>query len=292
MSTRRASLAVLALGAIVIVTAGWWALALWPAGPSTPRWVLLTREVCFGARRNELPNAGGWLLLIGQPLGMLIVLIAVWPAELAAGFRRLMARASGQMATGLIAAALIAGLAGTTIRVATAGDESFATGPGRLVAAQLTRVNDAAPSMELTDQHARAVTLEGLRGRPVLVTFAYGHCETVCPMVVSDVLSAAADVPERRPAVLIVTLDPWRDTPGRLPTIASAWRIHGDARVLSGPPDTVDRVLNAWRVPRVRNTRTGDISHPPLVYVLNDDGRITYVVNGGADTIAAALRAL
>jgi protein SCO1/2 len=150
--------------------------------------------------------------------------------------------------------------------------------------------------MELIDQAGRNVTLEMFRGRPVLVTFAYAHCETVCPAVVADVLTVAARVPDARPAVVIVTLDPWRDTPSRLPAIAAAWRAHfdlrGDVRVLSGTPDIVERVLNAWRIPRVRNERTGDISHPSLVYVIGGDGRIAYVVTGGVDTIAAAVRAL
>ena len=62
---------------------------------------------------------------------------------------------------------------------------------------QLTRVNDAAPALALVDQtrpdrHARA-----FRGRPVLVTFAYAHCETVCPLVVADVMSLAAARPRR-----------------------------------------------------------------------------------------------
>jgi cytochrome oxidase Cu insertion factor (SCO1/SenC/PrrC family) len=62
--------------------------------------------------------------------------------------------------------------------------------------------------------------------------------------------------------------------------------------VLSGEPDVADRALNAWRVPRVRNEKTGDLSHPSLVYVLDRNGRIAYVVTGGADVITAAVRAL
>jgi protein SCO1/2 len=146
--------------------------------------------------------------------------------------------------------------------------------------------------MELIDQHGRNVTLESFRGRPVLVAFAYAHCETVCPVIVTDVVTAAARLRDTRPAVLIVTLDPWRDTPSRLAAIAAAWRLHDDASVLSGPPDTVNRVLNAWRIPRTRNERTGEISHPSLVYIIGVDGRIAYVVTGDVDTIAAAVRAL
>jgi protein SCO1/2 len=292
VTPRRASLSTGALAAVLIVTAAWWTLALWPAGPSTPSWILQTREVCFGAAQNGLPDAGGWVLLVGQPLGMLIVLLAVWPRELAAGLARLTARVSGQFAVGAVAAAMTAGLAGAVVRVARAGGEPFDAGGSRIAAARLTRVNDAAPAMDLVDQNGRQITLEGFRGRPVLVTFAYAHCDTVCPLVVSDVLAAAGRVADHRPAVLIVTLDPWRDTPSRLPAIASTWRVHDDAHVLSGPPEVVERILNAWRVPRVRNTRNGDISHPTLAYVLGRDGRIAYVVTGGAETIAAALRAL
>ena len=53
--------------------------------------------------------------------------------------------------------------------------------------------------------------------------------------------------------------------------------------LLSGVPDSVERVLNAWRVPRARNEHTGDVSHPSVVYVVGPDGRIAYVVAGGAE---------
>jgi protein SCO1/2 len=284
--------AVAALGAIGAVTVVWWALALWPVGPLAPDWILRTRLVCFGAARTGLPDAGGWLLLIGQPAGMLLVLIAVWPAELKTGLAGLMTRVSGQIGAGVVGALLTAGLVGVAARVARAGGEPFSTGTGAGLAGQLTRVDDAAPAMALVDETGRTVSLEMYRGRPVLVTFAYAHCDTVCPVLVSDVLAAAGRATGAPPAVLIVTLDPWRDTPSRLAAIRSAWRLTGDAHVLSGAPDVVDRVLNAWRIPRARNERTGDLSHPSLVYVIGVDGRVTYVVTGGADVIDAALRAL
>lgn len=62
--------------------------------------------------------------------------------------------------------------------------------------------------------------------------------------------------------------------------------------MLSGPIELVERTLNAWRVPRVRNEKTGDLTHPPIVYVIGADGRIAYAVGGNADAIAAAVRAL
>jgi protein SCO1 len=281
-----------AAAGILIVTAAWWALALWPAGPSAPEWWVRTRDVCFGTTASGLPNGGGWILLIGQPIGMIGILVAVWPRELRAALARFGSNALGQVTLGLVAAAVSVGLIGVTVRVARADGDVFRAAPDRDVAAELVRLSDAAPATSLLDQHGQIVTLDALRGRPVLVTFAYAHCETVCPLVVDEVLSAQRRVAELRPVVLVVTIDPWRDTPGRLPSIADAWRMGADAHVLSGSPGDVDRLLNAWRVPRVRNERTGDLTHPSMVYVIDPEGRITYAVGAHADEIVAAVRAL
>ena len=286
----RAWAAMAALGAIVVITASWWALALWPVGGAAPEWLLRTREVCFGSTADRLPNAGGWILLVGQPVSMAVVLAAVWGTELREGMARAMARVVGQLAIGMVAAALVTGVGGVVVRVRTAGLEPFET--GGTGSAPLTRVNDVAPALALTDQAGREITLESFRGRPVLVTFAYAHCQTVCPLIVSDVTAARQRLGDAPPTVLIVTLDPWRDTPSRLPSIAAGWGLAEGSHVLSGPPEVVERALNAWRVPRVRNDKTGEISHPSIVYVIGATGRITYVLNGNADAIAAAVRAL
>jgi protein SCO1/2 len=287
----RAWTAVAALAAIVAITASWWALALWPVGDEAPAWLLRTREVCFGSTASTLPDAGGWILLVGQPIGMVALLAAIWGRELRAGLATAMARATGQLAVGVAAALVVAGLWSVTVRVRSAELEPFSPG-GAAGAAGLTRVNDVAPALALTDQAGRRVALADFRGRPVIVAFAYAHCETVCPQVVSDVLTARRHLDADAPGVLIVTLDPWRDTPARLASIAKLWGLDGDAHVLSGPPEEVERALNAWRVPRVRNQKTGEISHPAIVYVIGATGRITYAITGNADAIAAAVRAL
>jgi cytochrome oxidase Cu insertion factor (SCO1/SenC/PrrC family) len=287
----RAWTAVAALAAIVATTASWWALALWPVDSAAPEWFLRTREVCFGSTPDRLPDASGWLLLVGQPLGMVGLLAAVWGADLRAGLARAMTRVAGQIVVGTVAAALVAGLASVVVRVRTAGVEPFSTGSGE-IAAQLTRVNDVAPPLALTDQHGRQVSLSSFRGRTAIVAFAFAHCQTVCPIIVSDVLAARQRLADSPPVVLIVTLDPWRDTPSRLASIAKQWGLDEGAHVLSASPDLVERTLNGWRVPRVRNEKTGDIVHPSLVYVIGPDGRIAFVVNGDANAIAAAVRAL
>lgn len=295
---RRQAAALAALYAILGISAAWWALALWPVPGAAPAWVERTRLACFGAEPGGLPNAGGWLVMVGQPLGMLLVLFAAWGRDLRGALARMLRSASGQLTAGVTLAAILAGAAGVAMRVSEADARSFAANTTESLAGALTPVNDSVPTMRLADQTGRIVGLDGLRGRPVLVTFAYAHCTTVCPLVVMDLLDvqrrlrvAGADSTVV-PRVVVVTLDPLRDTPSRLSSIATQWKLDRDGHVLSGPVMDVERVLNAWRVPRVRNESTGDITHPTMVYVIDRNGRIRYVTPSDPDLIAGAVQAL
>jgi protein SCO1/2 len=128
----------------------------------------------------------------------------------------------------------------------------------------------------------------------VFVTFAYAHCETVCPLIVQDVLKAQAEAAALNPAVVIVTLDPWRDSPARLAAIAAQWRLPRDAHVLSGDVAAVERTLDAWQVGRTRSAQTGEVTHMGVVYVLDRQGQVAFALTGVTDpaTLVAATRRL
>lgn len=284
-----------ALGAILVVTVAWWALALWPVRGATPEWLARTRAACFGIYDNGLPNAGGWVALIGSPLGMLGVLFAGWRREVVAGFRAVWRSSDGRLTLGAMALAGVLGVVGLGIRASGEGSpEEFFN--AHVATPEQRRLDRPAPPLELVDQTGAVITLDRFAGRPVLLTFAYAHCETVCPLLVHDVLGAQAELretdPGRAPVALVVTLDPWRDTPSRLPAIAEAWGLGVDAHVLSGSVADVEATLDAWGVNRRRDTRTGDITHPALVYVLDADGRIAFAANGGVASLVELVRRL
>jgi protein SCO1/2 len=288
----RPILAVATLAVILVITAAWWTLALWPVEGAAPGWVERTRLACFGASPGGLPDAGGWMVMTGQPLGMLLVLFAAWGRDVRHGLAALQRRASGQLAIGVGLATILAGLGGVVARVRNADAMPFAPNTTARLVSQLTRINDTVPTMRLVDQRGATLDLAALRGRPVLVTFAYAHCQTVCPLIVTDLLDVQRQLGDSAPTVVIVTLDPLRDTPSRLPSIASQWKLGDRAHVLSGSVADVEKALNRWRIPRVRNEKTGELSHPTMVYVIGADGRIHYITPAGADLIAAAVRSL
>lgn len=80
-----------------------------------------------------------------------------------------------------------------------------------------------ASAFALTDHDGRAVTLESYRGAPVLLFFGYTHCPDVCPLTLDRLTRAlrTAGRGARDVRILLVTLDPARDTPAALKTYAA-----------------------------------------------------------------------
>lgn len=275
----RPGAASLALLLILAITAAWWALALWPAGAVEPAWLLRTRAACFGSAPGGLPDAGGWILLIGEPIGMLGALFAVWGGALRDDLRRMRADRRWRFAMVGVGAVSLVGLAALGQRMASA--TGLGTAPPASSPGTPTLVDVAAPAFVLTDQRGRRTSLADFPGRPVLLTFAFGHCTTVCPTIVHDVRIARAAANRPEVPLLIVSLDPWRDTPARLPSLASGWKLGPEDRVLSGSVEEVERALDALAVGRRRNGTTGDIDHAGTVMILDSRGYIRWRLDGG-----------
>lgn len=283
------------LSALLLITAAWWALALWPV-EAAPVWLERTRYVCFGVTANGLPDAGGWIGLIFGPLGMLAILVAGWGGAI----RSLAGRARSSRAVAAVLLVLTLGVgvlaAGAAIRVRQVSGAGMVVALDDLVPSPtLPRMDWPAPRLGLIDQRGEPLELAALAGQPALVTFAFAHCETICPLLVRNALEARAALLEEGIAtnVVVVTLDPWRDRPSRLPAIAAGWGLpDAGAWLLSGPVEAVEAVLDAWEVPRSRDTRTGEVTHPSLTWVIDAEGRIAYASTGGTAALVSLVRRL
>lgn len=282
----------------VASTVLWWVFALLPVSAPGMEWLAVAQQACFGTQADGLPAFHGWMLLIGGPLSWLLAMTVAWGGDLIASLRRSARNAAGAaLLAGLVLALALTGVwagwrIGTAVGFSTALQAAFEI-PLEEEREGYVRIDLPAPPFELVDQHGQRVALASLRGGVVWLTFLFGHCETLCPALVQR-MNAAAAAPENFGArAVIVTLDPWRDTPGSLAAIAARWKVPRGTLVLSGPVETVNRVLDDYRVARERDLRTGDIVHPGLVYVIDPAGRYFTVFTNpsSAALLSAAQRA-
>ena len=270
-----------AVGFILAVTVVWWALAFWSV-PGAPEWLERTRAVCFDLTDTGLPDGKGWLLLLGQPPTMLAMVLVGWGPRVRESFGRLLASAGGRLAVLGVVTALLAGASLVTGRVLDARAPATAWNVDEAAPETYPRLDRTWPEGEgLVDQEGAPFALASLEGRPALATFAFGHCATLCPAVVHQARAARAELGGDW-AVVVFTLDPWRDTPGRLPTLVEQFDLDpGRDFLVGGAVEDVNAVLDAWGIPRERDERTGDVTHPGLIYVVGSDGTIVYGSSGG-----------
>lgn len=286
METRKhGGLALAALGAVGLVTAAWWVLALYPAA-TAPEWMIRTRYVCFGAPPGGLPNAGGWILLAGQPIGMLVMLFAGWGNAVVRDLRWFASRLPGKMVLAVATAAVAWGTVSVVSivrRTSRAGDLFAANIPAS------TPRSIEVPVLHLIDQHGRPFDLQSQAGGPVLVTFAFAHCETMCPTSIRELLRIRAETARSEIPLVVVTVDPWRDVPSRLATIAAAWNLAAGDRVLSGSVEDVNAALDAWGIARRRDESTGEVVHPVAAVLVHPGGATATRFDGSLGGLRALL---
>jgi protein SCO1 len=105
------------------------------------------------------------------------------------------------------------------------GDEPVATADNRFEGAVMPE-GLRAPDFELRNQDGERVTMRELRGKPVVVTFLYTHCDDTCPAQAQTIRGALDELGEDLPA-LAVAVDPPRDTAESARAFLSEQRVTG-----------------------------------------------------------------
>lgn len=140
----------------------------------------------------------------------------------------------------------------------------------------------------LTDHLGQTRPLDSLRGRPVIVTLFYTSCQMVCPMIIEAIraneqrLTAAE---RAQLAVLMVSLDPERDTVGVLKATADQRRLEAPHWTLARCDAKSVRRLAAVLGIQYRQLPDGDFNHSSTLLLLDREGRIAARTNqiAGAD---------
>lgn len=189
-----------------------------------------------------------------------------------------------------IAAALLLGVLG----VAIAGGH-LPSGGGDFVGTAYDPPAPA-PSLTLTDHTGAEVSIDDYRGTALLVFFGFTSCPDVCPLTLRKLsrVLGAMDVDTSEVRILLVTVDPERDTPETLARYVAQFGPHPVG--LTGDEPTLAEMRRRFGV--YAGPHPGehaiDITHTPAVFGIDRAGDIRVLLPMKEDdaVLAADIRRL
>jgi protein SCO1/2 len=129
----------------------------------------------------------------------------------------------------------------------------------------------------LTDQAGQSWDWRSKRGTPQVVAMFYTSCQYVCPLIVDSgkAVERALSADERaKLGILLISMDPARDDPEALMSVASKRKLDGARWSLASPaPDNVRGVAGVLGV-RYRQLAGGEFNHTSALVLLDRDGRV------------------
>jgi len=129
----------------------------------------------------------------------------------------------------------------------------------------------------LTDAAGQRFVLKDAAGVPLLVTMFYGDCHSACPVVIETLKRTvgALGADGKRLRVLLISLDPKRDTPKSLGMMADMQKLDpAQYRLAVAASDTDTRMLASALDIRYRPLDNGEISHTTRIALLDADGSV------------------
>jgi protein SCO1/2 len=151
--------------------------------------------------------------------------------------------------------------------------------------------------MPLVDHEGRSFHLADRRGRPQLVSMFYSSCPYVCPLIIDTLRMTQRALPandSKKLDILMVSLDPERDTPTRLKQVFGERKLDAASWTLARTDAANVRKLAAILGIQYRVLKDGGINHSTSLLLLDANGRI--VAQSGktgeldADLVAAIER--
>ncbi len=133
-----------------------------------------------------------------------------------------------------------------------------------------------APDFTLTNGDGEQVMLSDYQGKIVLLYFGYTFCPDVCPATLADlkVVQERLDEEGEKIQVIMVTVDPDRDTPQKLAEYVS--HFHPTFIGLSGSKEEIDAAGEGYGIYYEKHEGTEAtgylVDHTARVFVIEPDG--------------------
>ena len=123
----------------------------------------------------------------------------------------------------------------------------------------------------------RAVQWRELRGLPRIATMFYANCPYMCPLIIEagkGIDKALTPAERSRLGVVMVTMDPARDTPAALTALAAKRKIDTGRWLLLQPRPQDLRPISGVLQVRYRALADGEFNHTSVWILLDANGRV------------------
>ncbi|HKI99293.1 MAG TPA: SCO family protein [bacterium] len=150
----------------------------------------------------------------------------------------------------------------------------------------------------LTNQDGGHTSLKQFRGKAVLLTFGYTHCDDVCPATVAlfKTVKHKLGPDGARMQAVFISVDPKRDTPAALKT----WMAAFDPTFvgLTGSPQelkrTSDQYMSKFHVHEDSAGNSHDVDHLAFIYLIDPQGKVRYLFSPEVkrDLLVAGVKAV
>ncbi|MDB6113443.1 MAG: hypothetical protein JWQ62_388 [Lacunisphaera sp.] len=157
-------------------------------------------------------------------------------------------------------------------------------------------IGETIPDFTLLDQDGRTVSASRFRGKQVVLNFIFSRCPiaTMCPaatMRMMDLQKAAKEAGAKDFELVSISLEPEYDTPGVLKEYAAVRGIDtSNFSFLTGPDTAVRQLLAQLGV--IREFEGNTIKHSLATVLINEQGKITYRVDGSTWLVEEFVRRL
>ncbi len=147
----------------------------------------------------------------------------------------------------------------------------------------------------LQTHSGHTVGLDVYEGSPTLVSMFYASCPMACPMLIEDIRSLEDKLEPQDRAdlrVLLVSLDPDRDTPELMSDVIERHGIETDRWTLARTDESSVREVSAVLGIRYRMLDDGEMNHSSIVTLVDRQGRVVHQLDGLRKDPAPLLEAL
>ncbi len=152
------------------------------------------------------------------------------------------------------------------------GDQTALIDAGVILLPQSREV----PGLKLMDQDGQPVSLDAFKDKWTLLFFGYTFCPDICPTTLAQLRQIKRELPKEavdRLRVVLVSVDPNRDTPQQLKTYLGYF----DKQFvgLTAPVETIQKLANAVSIPFIpadTNKPNYTVDHSGNLAILGPDG--------------------